>query len=721
MRKPLLYLVTTICGHSATGVVPNVRRGLWFALAAFLLLLPAAGTAAATPIPTYSQIQVTAAYFNEGRAGSEAIWTGSAAYIFGGDLGGIDFTNEIVRFDPATETVSVVGHLPGHQGATAIWTGSTAYVFGVQIPGQDAFPNRIFRFDPDTLNGAVLPGALPDWFDVGSAAVWTGNYAYIFGGWNCEDLPPAPPCLPGKVPESHINRFDPVTQTATRMSATLPGLEYGVTAVWSGTYVYLTGLGDNNIYRYDPASDTLTMLAATTPARGAAAAVWDGTYMFLFGGFDDDGSAVDAIIRFDPVTGYVVTLPGVLPAPLGAMPAIIVNWCTAYLFGGATQTGVYDSILRFGGGCPAAHFDAHGVPDCHGETFFFNDGSTPAAGMVSQSWSFGDGGAGSGVNVEHFYLPGTYTVVLTVVDADGTTLTASQSIVASALWPCPPTIDLMPRHATQIGETVTACTLGHDGLDGALSYSADALPLGAILDPTGPCISWQPSETQVGAHPCIRLTVTESPSGLSASTCLFIDVFPQGVQDSDYDGIADMADNCASTQNHDQGDADRDGAGDACDLNPQDPQVADRIPPSSGTHASDRDLDGLADASDNCPLTPNGDQSNLDRDAAGDACDDDLDGDGVANTAQAGSFLDNCPTAPNALQRDGNGDGIGDACQTRAAATLGGAGSEPRQYTTEGDTPNTVVMGVQFMGALLGTTLLVLGLTYRNGWRKNQQ
>ncbi len=698
----------------------NVWHAQRLATAALLFMLFALPFAAATPIPSYSQATVTGAHFDTARKGSGAIWTGSAAYVFGGQNDAFGGTTEIVRFDPATEATTVVGHLPINEILpNVVWTGSTAYLFGAHDGSTDSYYNKVLRFDPGSSTLVFLPNALPDMFGPSSAAVWTGTYAYIFAGSNCHEFIADPPCVFGKPPEYHINRFDPVTETATRMSATFPTFS-GMTAVWSGTYVYLTGLGDNHIYQYDPASDTLTMLPAMTLAHGWAAAVWDGTYMLLFGGVDNAGSVIDAIVRFDPTTGSVATLPGVLPAPRSTMQAIITNECTAYVFGGAAQTGVYDSILRFGGGCPAAHFDAYGVPDCHGETFSFSDGSTPAAGIVSQSWSFGDGGTGSGLNVEHFYLPGTYTVVLTVVDADGTTMTASQSIAASALWPCPPTIDLMPRHATQIGETVTACPLGHDGLDGTLSYSADALPLGAIFDSTGPCVSWQPSETQVGAHPCIRLTVTESPSGLSASTCLFIDVFPHGVQDSDFDGIADMADNCASTQNHDQEDADRDGAGDACDLNPQDPQVADRIPAASGMHAFDLDLDGVADLSDNCPLTPNGDQSNLDRDTIGDACDDDLDGDGIANTAQVGSFLDNCPTAPNALQLDSNGDGIGDACQTRTATALGGAAAGPRDYVTEGNASDAVFSSLQFVGALLGTTLLVLGLTYRYGLQKNK-
>ena len=106
--------------------------------------------------------------------------------------------------------------------------------------------------------------------------------------------------------------------------------------------------------------------------------------------------------------------------------------------------------------------------------------------------------------------------------------------------------------------------------------------------------------------------------------------------DRDGDGIHDGFDNCPDAANTDQSDIDDDGRGDACD--------------------TDTDDDGAADGTDNCPSEPNPAQENLDGDEKGDACDEDVDGDSVPDER------DNCPKTPNAEQKDYDGDGTGDPC-----------------------------------------------------------
>ena len=113
----------------------------------------------------------------------------------------------------------------------------------------------------------------------------------------------------------------------------------------------------------------------------------------------------------------------------------------------------------------------------------------------------------------------------------------------------------------------------------------------------------------------------------------------QGLEpDEDGDGVPDAEDNCPMVPNPDQADADKNGVGDACEDD------------------DDDDDDGVPDAEDNCPLVPNKDQKDLDKDGIGDACDPDIDGDGVLEPD------DNCPLVPNKGQEDLDKDGIGDLC-----------------------------------------------------------
>ena len=93
----------------------------------------------------------------------------------------------------------------------------------------------------------------------------------------------------------------------------------------------------------------------------------------------------------------------------------------------------------------------------------------------------------------------------------------------------------------------------------------------------------------------------------SALTCNFCFFFSCD-NDADGDGVdnreCEVCDNCPLTENKDQEDVDNDGVGDACD---------------------------------NCPEQFNEDQTDIDNDGKGDACDDDIDGDDIPNAN------DDCP------------------------------------------------------------------------------
>jgi hypothetical protein len=149
----------------------------------------------------------------------------------------------------------------------------------------------------------------------------------------------------------------------------------------------------------------------------------------------------------------------------------------------------------------------------------------------------------------------------------------------------------------------------------------------------------------------LRWTISNAPCASSTADAL-IALLPDG----DGDGVSDACDNCPLTPNASQLDTDGDGVGDACD------NCVATVNPGQ----ADADGDGVGDACDNCPSTANASQLDTDGDGRGDACDNcplaanpsqaDGDGDGVGNAC------DNCPLVANADQADGDGDGVGNAC-----------------------------------------------------------
>ena len=165
--------------------------------------------------------------------------------------------------------------------------------------------------------------------------------------------------------------------------------------------------------------------------------------------------------------------------------------------------------------------------------------------------------------------------------------------------------------------------------------------------------------------------------------------------DNDLDGDLLLAnqDNCPAIFNPTQPDLDGDNLGDACDDDIDGDGVSNLldtcpfgageitdggITGDAGTDAGvvqpdllddecmgDSDKDNINDfvmdgsnihALDNCPTVPNAEQKDLDGDLIGDACDPDVDGDGVMDS------VDNCPMIANPQQKDSDRDMQGDAC-----------------------------------------------------------
>ena len=161
----------------------------------------------------------------------------------------------------------------------------------------------------------------------------------------------------------------------------------------------------------------------------------------------------------------------------------------------------------------------------------------------------------------------------------------------------------------------------------------------------------------VSYDPVFSVAGSDDPSSITGSTTVTF-TFTVANLDTDGDGVNDASDNCPTTPNSNQLNTDGDSQGDACD--------------------GDDDNDGVADGTDNCQIVSNADQANTDGDSQGDACDLDDDNDGVLDDD------DNCQLVANASQVDNDGDGLGQACDSNDFAPAVGTAASA-QSGNEGD------------------------------------
>lgn len=245
---------------------------------------------------------------NESRHSHSAIWDGNHVYVFGGYFDGVAHT-EVLRYDPATnETATVANFSTTRQFTSAIWNGTYAFVFGgVEILGENqrTYRREVVRFDPATNELTVVVnnsthGDLANHIHAGSAAVWDGSHVYLLGGKNCD-----PDDLGGNVPCDEIVRFRPSDNNVTVLGAKLPKPLSLPAAAWDGLAVYTFGneTDTDQIVRYRPATDAVTVMNATLPgARGAPNAFWNGTRAFVLTG-RSDGAMVEEIVGYVLVPG----------------------------------------------------------------------------------------------------------------------------------------------------------------------------------------------------------------------------------------------------------------------------------------------------------------------------------------------------------------------------------------------------------------------------------
>ncbi|MFA5775812.1 MAG: Ig-like domain repeat protein, partial [Ilumatobacteraceae bacterium] len=205
-----------------------------------------------------------------------SVWTGEAAYIFGG-ANSQGWRDEILRYDPATRTYATMNaRLPvAMKFPVAVWTGEYAYILGV---------GNVIRYDPAHDATLVMNASFPNTVERASA-IWTGEAAYLFGG----------------AYSAAIYRYDPSTDIITNTGKLLPSsLKVGNSLVWTGTQVYVFGSYD--IATYTPATNTISLKAEKLPNYATyGTTLWDGKRAYVI--------AYNTVVRYDPTTATFQDMP----------------------------------------------------------------------------------------------------------------------------------------------------------------------------------------------------------------------------------------------------------------------------------------------------------------------------------------------------------------------------------------------------------------------------
>ncbi len=223
-----------------------------------------------------------------GRRRHTAVWTGSSAIVWGGEVSGF-LSDQGGIYTPETNTWSLLGSnaaSPPRADHIAIWTGARLVVWGGLTAG--GVSNTGALYDPATQTW--LPTATTNAPDArtGHSAVWTDTQIIVWGGGNASGAlasgaiytPPA-----GLLADGNNGTWSALSAAGAPPSARRDHAAVwaaGRMVIWGGEASDGTALNDGAVYL--PGSGWTALPASPLSARFGHTAVVAGDRVIFFGG-----------------------------------------------------------------------------------------------------------------------------------------------------------------------------------------------------------------------------------------------------------------------------------------------------------------------------------------------------------------------------------------------------------------------------------------------------
>lgn len=316
----------------------------------------------------------------ENRYWASSVWDGNNVYVFGGETqrsdGSTYVSRQIIRVDPATGSRTVVALLPTARSRTsAIWDGQSAYIFGGwEIIGDyssNSLLKEVVRYTPSTNTVTTMTTSLPLAGNIHHSTIWdpVSKSAHIFGGKG----------LNGYGSNKTV-RYYPDKNSSYVRTNTLPTVRDLTSATFDGTHGYVYGgrtpdYISDEILRYDVGTGAFSLVGRLPSARYGTSAAGDGRNAYIFGGVKRL-SYTDEILLHTPANGKITTIATKLPGVYAAMAPVNVGR-EYLLLGGSPPT---NKIHRFTPPQPPLRYVALGDSYSAGEGLAENNGPYIAGG-----------------------------------------------------------------------------------------------------------------------------------------------------------------------------------------------------------------------------------------------------------------------------------------------------------------------------------------------------